>query len=178
MQLGTERLVLRELVEGDARALFAIESDVTVTRYLSRQFKSLDETEEYLAGSIMAGVAVPRLAYDFAVTVRGGDDALIGRCGMKRGDSEPREAMIWYVLAPAHQGNGYATEATRALIAFAFETLGLHRVYADLDPRNPSSVRVLEKLGLRKEAHHVENVSIYGEWCDTLIYAMLRREHS
>lgn len=177
MQLGTERLVLRELVPEDAPAVYAIESDINVARYQSRRLADLAEAEEYVAGSIVAGMAVPRLIYDFAVTLRG-DDALIGRCGMKRGDFEPREAMIWYVLAPAHHGKGYATEATRALIAFAFEQLGLHRVYADCDPRNPASVRVLEKLGLRREAHHVENVSLHGEWCDSLIYAMLRREFS
>ena len=86
--------------------------------------------------------------------------------------------MFWYVLDPSAHGHGYATEAARALLAFSFGELALHRVWADVDPRNPPSVRVLERLGLRKEAHHLENVEIRGEWCDTVIYAMLRREWS
>ena len=80
------------------------------------------------------------------------------------------------VYDPAVHGKGYATEAARALVAFAFEDLKLHRVWADADPRNPPSMRVMERLGMRKEAHHVENVCIRDEWCDSVIYAMLRRE--
>jgi RimJ/RimL family protein N-acetyltransferase len=95
---------------------------------------------------------------------------------MHRDDKQPADAMFWYVLDPAHHGQGYATEAARALLAYSFGELGLHRVWADVDPRNPASMRVCERLGMRKEAHHIENVFIRDEWCDTVIYAMLRRE--
>ena len=175
MQLATDRLILRELVEGDAPRIHEIEAMPSVWRYLSKFPETEDEAAEYVRGILVEATDVPRLVFDFAVTVRG-NDRLIGRCGMKRGDSEPRDAMIWYVLDPAHHGHGYATEAARALLDFAFGELRLHRAYADVDPRNPSSVRVCERLGMRKEAHHVENVCIRGEWCDSLIYAMLRRE--
>jgi RimJ/RimL family protein N-acetyltransferase len=62
------------------------------------------------------------------------------------------------------------------MLAFAFETLGLHRVVGRLEPRNTAFVRVLEKLGMRREAHLVENEWVKGEWQSELVYAILARE--
>ncbi len=173
MQVATERLILRELVESDAEAIYRIESQPDVARYQSRDLASLEEAQQYVAGSIAAGALLPRRVYDLAITLGG---RMIGRCGMAREEGEPRQAMVWYVLDPACHGHGYATEAARALIDFAFDELGVHRMAADVDPRNLPSVRVCERLGMRREAHLVENVWIRGAWCDSAIYAVLKRE--
>ena len=77
---------------------------------------------------------------------------------------------------PLHQGSGYATEAARPMLAFAFGELGLHRIVGRLEPRNVSSARVLEKLGMRLEARLVENEWVKGEWQSELVYALLARE--
>ena len=74
------------------------------------------------------------------------------------------------------QGQGYATEAARALLALAFESYGLHRVFGRLEARNVASARVLERIGMRREAHLVENEWIKGEWQSELVYALLARE--
>ena len=87
-----------------------------------------------------------------------------------------RQGEIGFIAHPAHQGRGYATEAARPLLAFAFETLGLHRVCGRVEPRNVGSVRVLEKLGMRREGHLVENEWVKGEWQSEAIYAVLARE--
>jgi RimJ/RimL family protein N-acetyltransferase len=100
---------------------------------------------------------------------------VVGRCGLGLQDGG-RQGMVWYLLDPAVHGRGYAAEAARALLAFAFDTLGVHRVFADIDPRNPASARVCERLGMWREAWFVENVEVRGEWCDTWIYGLLRRE--
>jgi ribosomal-protein-alanine N-acetyltransferase len=173
VQLVSDRLILRELAETDATRFLKIETAPGVGRYLTRLYHHPDEALEYIRGIMVEAQEVPRLAFDFAVTLNG---EMIGRCGMKRDASQPADAMFWYVFDPAHHGQGYATEAARALLAYAFEELRLHRMWADVDPRNPASLRVCERLGLRKEAHHIENVFIRDEWCDTVIYAMLRRE--
>ncbi len=175
MRIATPRLLLRELVEDDWRAIHAIESDVAVSRYLNKHDRTEDEAHEYVQTIVFAAHAVPRMVFELAVTLPATGE-LIGRCGMRRSAGEAREAMLWYVIAPAHQRQGYASEAAWAVLGLAFDQLELHRVYADCDPRNPSSVRVMEKLGLRREGHFVENVWFKGEWCDSLIYAMLRRE--
>ena len=173
MQLATDRLILREIVEADAQRVFEIESTPGAGRYVERFSESLHDAEVFVRGIIVEAQQQPRLVYDFAV-VR--DGVMIGRCGFKRGESEPRMAMLWYAIDAAHQGHGFATEAARAVLRFAFEDLGLHRVWADADPRNAASVRVMERLGMRREAHHLEHVCIRGEWCDSVICAMLRRE--
>ena len=77
-----------------------------------------------------------------------------------------------------HQGNGYATEAARPLLDWAFGDLALHRVIGRTEARNTGSARVLEKLGMRREAHLVENEWVKGEWQSELVYAILDREWS
>jgi RimJ/RimL family protein N-acetyltransferase len=67
-------------------------------------------------------------------------------------------------------------EAARLVVDFAFRELKMHRVFVDIDPRNTASVRIAEKLGMRREAWLVENVWSKGEWCDSVIYALLERE--
>ena len=82
---------------------------------------------------------------------------------------------IGYITHPAHGGQGFATEASRPLLGIAFDGMGLHRVIGRLEPRNVASARVLEKLGLRREAHLVENEWIKGEWQSELVDAILDR---
>jgi len=89
---------------------------------------------------------------------------------------EHRQGEIGFIFHPDHQGHGYATEAARALIAYAFEHYALHRVYGRLEPRNEASARVLEKLGMRREAHLIENEWVKGEWQSEAVYALLARE--
>jgi ribosomal-protein-alanine N-acetyltransferase len=76
----------------------------------------------------------------------------------------------------ARWGHGYAPEAARALLDFGFAALGVHRVWADCDPANAAPIRVLEKLGMRREGHLVENAWIKGAWADSLLYAILDHE--
>jgi [ribosomal protein S5]-alanine N-acetyltransferase len=173
VELSTERLLLRELEESDAQRMSEIESLPEVWRYLEGERRTLEKADEYICGIITEASVIPRRVFDFAVTL---DGLYIGRCGMGRNDRELRAAMLWYSLDPAYHGKGYATEAARAVLKLGFEQLGLHRIWADADPRNPPSIRVMERLGLRREAHHIENVCIRGEWCDSVIYAMLRSE--
>jgi RimJ/RimL family protein N-acetyltransferase len=89
-----------------------------------------------------------------------------------------KTAEIGFVFDPCHQGKGFATEASRALIDWAFASAGMHRVIGQLDARNAASARVLEKLGMRLEAHLVENEWVKGEWQSGLVYALLDREWS
>src|SRR5690348_15191588 len=87
-----------------------------------------------------------------------------------------RTAEVGFIFDPRHQGKGFATEAARALIGWAFGSAGLHRVYGRTEARNAASARVLEKLGRRLEAHFVENEWVKGEWQSELVYAILDRE--
>ena len=93
-----------------------------------------------------------------------------------RRSKEHEQGEVGYVFDTAYHGRGYATEAVGALLRLGFEGLGLHRIAGHLDARNTASARVLERAGLRREAHLVENEFVKGEWTDELIYGILRRE--
>ena len=80
------------------------------------------------------------------------------------------------MLVREQQGKGLATEACRSILAMAFEVAELHRVAARVEPRNEASWRVLERIGMRREAHFVENEWIRGEWQSEYAYAILERE--
>jgi ribosomal-protein-alanine N-acetyltransferase len=103
-------------------------------------------------------------------------DRLVGRVGLGISEPDLREAVLWFTLHPAEWGQGYITEAARALVNAGFRELHLHRICAECDPENIGSWRVLEKIGMRREGHLRENAWIKGEWVDSLIYAVLDRE--
>ena len=90
--------------------------------------------------------------------------------------AETRLGEIGYTFAAAHQRQGYAQEAMRAILAYAFGTLELHRIMAVADCRNEPSIRLLERLGMRREGHFLQNAWYKGEWCDEYLYAQLRAE--
>jgi RimJ/RimL family protein N-acetyltransferase len=84
--------------------------------------------------------------------------------------------MLGYCLHQDVWSMGYGTEAARAQLEFAFQQLGLHRVWAGTDPDNAASARILEKLGMTREGHLRENVQVRSEWRDTIVFAILERE--
>lgn len=176
MELVTERLILREMIAQDWELLYELQRDPEVVQYLTQDVATEASTRTFVEGVLSSTGAEPRMVFELVITERGGDGRLLGRCGLRRKDTEPRIGELWYVLAPSHTGRGYAIEAARAMLRFAFDELGLHRVFGDVDPRNVRSKLLLEGLGMRYEAHHVQDIWIKGEWCDSVIYAMLADE--
>jgi len=175
VQISTERLLLREFEATDGPGLHAFESLPEVTRYQSFAPRSLAESHDFVMASIEAAGEDPRRVYDLVVIVKT-EDRVIGRCGFAIGDPDDEQAVLWYTLHPDSWGHGYAPEAARAMVNFGFRELGLHRIWADTDPENVASIRVLEKLGLRREGHLRENARINDAWADSLIYAILESE--
>ena len=91
--------------------------------------------------------------------------SVVGHVSLSIPDLLQRQGEIGFIFHPEPPGSdGYATEAARALLAVAFGDYGLHRVYGRLEPRNEASARVLERLGMRREAHLIENEWVKGEW--------------
>jgi ribosomal-protein-alanine N-acetyltransferase len=178
VRLETERLVLRDFVEDDWRELHAIESRADVNRYQGYDAHTEEYSRSYVAKTIAAAAETPRMLYEVAIAKRADETQLIGRGGIRRTAAEPRIGEMWVVLAPDQQKQGLVFEAARAMMSHAFAELGMHRLYGDCDPRNGPSARLMERLGMRREAHFVQNVFIKGEWCDSLIYAVLASEWS
>ncbi len=89
---------------------------------------------------------------------------------------ENSKGEIGWSMHPDFAGKGYASEAARAVLELAFRTLSLHRVVAELDPRNDASIALCKRLGMREEAFFVKDLWFRGDWADTGMYAILRDE--
>ncbi|WP_329787839.1 GNAT family protein [Lentzea sp. DG1S-22] len=103
---------------------------------------------------------------------------MIGSAVLKWLSETDRQGEIGYSLHPGFQGRGYATEAARKMLELGFEHLGLHRIVAECDPRNEPSWRLMERLGMRREAHFRELEIFKGEWGDLFVYAVLEEEYA
>lgn len=173
--LRGERVTLDLLREDDLDDLFAMQGDPDVCRYLLYEARTRDQVAEVLTRDSAAARLADKGDY-IQPAIRGADGSFLGTMYFTIASLDDRTAEIGWILAPHAHGRGYATEAARLLLALAFGDLGLHRVYAELDPRNTASVRICERLGMRHEAHHVEHMWLKGEWTDTGVYAVLERE--
>jgi ribosomal-protein-alanine N-acetyltransferase len=175
MRIETERLVLREFRQKDWRDVLAYWTDPRYQRF-NPDHEHIEHAVRGLIGRIVTSQTErPRRAWQLAIVHRA-DARLIGNCGIRVNDPARREANIGYELNPRDWGCGYATEAARAILRFGFDELGAHRVWAECVADNTGSARVLEKLGMRREAHFREHQWYKDRWWDTLIYAILDHE--
>jgi RimJ/RimL family protein N-acetyltransferase len=101
---------------------------------------------------------------------------MIGDCGFHLLEADRRQAEIGFTVARRYQGLGYGSEAVVRLLGYLFEEMELHRVQASCDPENLSSVGLLDRVGLRREGHFLENYWSRDHWSDEYWYAILRRE--
>jgi RimJ/RimL family protein N-acetyltransferase len=173
--LRTARLTLRPCVLGDLDALYDIQSRPDVTRYLMYGARTREQVRAVLEQRIRADGLDRDDALNLAVVLSQAS-VVIGDVVLFRRSREHRQGEIGYVFHPDYGGHGYATEAARVLLRLGFEDYGLHRIVGRLDARNTASARVLERLGMRREAHLVQNEWVKGEWSDEVVYAMLEHE--
>ena len=173
--IETERLLLRPFRADDLDAFCAIHAHPDVVRYL--YFDSpTREAARIMLEKRMRQVEIQREGDKLllALELRGG--AVIGDVSLTWLSEEHRQGEIGFALHADHQGKGLAREAAEAMLHLGFEELGLHRILGRLDARNAASAKLLERLGMRREAHIVENEFVKGEWTDELLYAVLARE--
>ena len=179
--IETERLILRPIEPGDWRAIHRYASRPEVVRYLPHEpFTEGDSSAFALRWSEHARQRELKGQGDewpeMLVVIRKDDGRLIGHLPFEVFNPKYRTREIGWVFEPELHGQGYATEAARAVLELAFGTLDLHRVIATCDPRNTASQRVMERLGMRREGHFIQDVQIRGEWADEYFYAILNEE--
>jgi RimJ/RimL family protein N-acetyltransferase len=173
--IDTARLRLRFLVPEDLAAVHAIESREDVCRWLYWGPRSEEETRVALERRIARARDAAETGVTFAIELRE-SGVLVGHVGVTLGAPEHRGGEIGFIVHPDHGGRGYATEAAQAVLALSFGAYGLHRVEGRAEARNVASLRVLEKLGMRREGHLVENEWVKGEWQSEVVYALLAHE--
>jgi RimJ/RimL family protein N-acetyltransferase len=172
--LRTERLLLRPAVPADAAAMAVYKGRADVTRYIPHGPLSVDD--------ILERISRQRTTLDDAgqhlplAVLRREDQVLVGDVILFWHSREHRGGEIGYVFDPAHGGHGYATEAARELLRLGFDELGLHRIVGRIDPANDASRRVLQRLGMRHEAHMLSTEFLQGRWTDEDVFAILEDE--
>ena len=175
MQLDTERLLLREFVEKDWARVLAYQSDPRYLRFYEWETRTSDDARAFVGMFLDWQHEQPRRRWQLAVTLRD-SGLLIGNCGIRLMQAAALCAELGYELDPAYWGRGYAAEAGRAMLAFAFGELGIHRVQAEVIAENTASARVLEKLGFRIEGRLRENQWFKGRWWDTDLFGLIESE--
>jgi RimJ/RimL family protein N-acetyltransferase len=174
--ISTDRLLLRPFVLEDLEDVWAYQSQPAVARYLlweprdRRQSQASVEQmakEDRLAGEgdcLALAVVWPAV------------DRVVGQVELVWLSERHRQGELGYVFNPGYHGNGLATEAAREVLRLGFDELGLHRIIGRCAAGNSASARLLERLGMRREAHFVHSLIVKGGWRDELVYAMLQPE--
>lgn len=170
--INTERLFLRSLNINDAEALFNYRSDSTANKYQGWIPITINDSIDFIKNRISPTVDKINTWFQFAI-IKKENNELIGDIGIHFFDPDKYQVEIGFTLDEAQQGNGYATEALRATINYLFYELNKRRIIASIDPRNTNSIKLVSRLGFRKEAHFRKSILINGEWVDDLIYALL-----
>jgi RimJ/RimL family protein N-acetyltransferase len=173
--LLSSRLILRRFRESDLAPFCRYRSDPRVARYQDWESWSEEEGRRLLEWQMTLHPDVPGTWFQLAIELAE-TGALIGDCGLHTLADRPGQAEIGFTMAREHQGKGYATEAVNLLLDYVFGKLGKHRVIAVTDTRNVPATRLLERVGMRREGHFLENVWFKGGWGDEYQYAMLERE--
>jgi len=172
----TKRLIIRPVCIGDKESMFNYRSDPETNQYLSLIPHTIDDVEDFIRKT-SSSINVPGTWFQLVI-IEQVTNQLIGDIGIHFLDTDPenKQVEIGYTLDKRFRGNGYVTEALSLIIYYLIHSLGKHRIIASIDPANIDSIRLVERLGFRKEAHFIESLFFHGRWVDDLVYAILAKE--
>ena len=175
MELSGQLTVLREFRTSDLDDYLAVAGDDRVTTWMAFDSYDRDKAGKVLAGIVQRSAQEDRPDYMLAVT-RPDEDRVIGFARIA--PSGPWAAKLGYAIGADHWGKGYATDAARVLLRFAFTTLGRHRVTAAIGPENEASIAVVKRIGFTYEGQLRDHVFTNGAWRDSQLYSLLEPEYS
>lgn len=174
--IRTPRLLLRPFTRADVDDVWEYQRRPEVARYMSWEPRNRAQTEAAVAQMARED----RLAGEgdclSLAVVRADLDRVVGQVELVWHSTASRQGEVGYIFSPDHHGQGLATEAAHEMLRVGFEGLGLHRIVGRCHAENRASARLLERLGMRKEAHFVDNELAKGAWRSQLVYALLESE--
>lgn len=170
--IDTERLVIRALRGDDAERLAIYRSDPDVARFQGWSRFLREDADTLIAQMRDAMPGTPGEWYQFGIALRS-TDQLIGDCGVRPRSNAPEVAEIGYTISREHQRNGFAREAVSAIIDYAFGSMVLRKLVAITDHENDRSVRLLVRLGFRREALMPESTWRDGRWHDEIVFSLM-----
>jgi len=173
--LETPRLILRRFTHQDIPVFLAYRNHPDVARYQSWDSITEKQAQDFFDDLIAIQPGEPGEWFQFAIEWKAGE-TLIGDCGLKVSVEELRQAEFGITLSLPYQGQGIAFEAVTCLLDYMFGVSRLHRVIAITDCLNKPSIALLERLGMRREGHFIQNIWFKGAWGDEYVYAILEHE--
>jgi aminoglycoside 6'-N-acetyltransferase len=178
LKLETDRLVMRPMLITDVDDLLEYQSNPEIVRYIPWPPRTLEQVTQATEKTISTGKFKLEEDNDYIVLVweLKSTGKVIGQSNTGMVSKENKSANIGWVTHQDFQRQGYAFEATKALLKFVFANFDIHRVIADIDTRVPESAALAEKLGMRREAEFKDGEFFKGEWCDMWLYAILKPE--
>ena len=175
LPIETDRLILRAFTETDAERYFSYRSLPETVRYLYREPMTLEQSIERMPQYAALEFEKDADIFTLAIQPKGATE-LAGEILFKLESVRAMQAEIGWSLHPDAVGNGFVTEAGRAMLRLGFEHFGFHRIFARIDTENVASSAVAERLGMRREAHLIENDFFAGRWGSEYVYALLASE--
>ncbi len=176
MNFKTERINIRPVSINDKESIFVYRSDPETHKYLSLIPKTVDDVDDFIKKSSSV-FNVQGTWFQFVI-IEQLSNQVIGDIGIHFLDTDPenKQVEIGYTLNKKYHGKGYATEALTVVINYLINYLNKHRITASIDPTNIPSIKLIERLGFRKEAHFIESLFFHGMWVDDVVYAILAKE--
>ena len=175
--LKTERMIIREHRADDIAAVEAYSTQEKFWRYLQVGELGEGSGRAYVERVIAEQSIRPRSEFNLALTLKA-HEKIVGNVRLGITDLENGEGILGYAVVPEYWGQGYASEAVKAITDFAFNTLFMHRVYAVVDIENLASISVLQKCRFIQEGTLRENKISQGVRRSSHIYSLLTDEYS
>ncbi len=176
LPIGTDNLVLRPVKRSDLDAVRRYHILPAVQRYVERPTRYEEDVAAAIA-IMCSQVDLHRPGETLTLAMVRKDDAvLVGHVSLKWSDATAGQGELRFAIDPAHSGKGYLTQALTAMIDLAFDHFRIHRLMVRCDGRSHHSIKLMQKLGMRLEAHYREHALFQGEWDEELHFAVLDRE--
>jgi RimJ/RimL family protein N-acetyltransferase len=173
--LTSDRLILRRFSGSDLVPFMAYRNDPAIARYQSWDACSEQEALELIEEQKSMERMLPGRWLQIAIELKE-SGCLVGDCALKIDSQDERQAEIGFTISREHQGKGYGSEAVARLLDHLFADVGLHRVIAITDCENQASVALMQRIGMRREGHFIQNIWFKGKWSDEFLYAVLGAE--
>ncbi|MCZ4695417.1 N-acetyltransferase [Ancylomarina euxinus] len=174
LEINAERLLLRRVCQEDAENIFKYRSDAVTNQYQGWIPKTLDDAHNFIS-KVAETIDEYNTWFQLGI-INKENGELIGDLGIHFFDIDKFQVEIGCTIEKKYQGKGFASEALNAIIKYLFTDLNKRRIICSIDPRNVNSIKMVEGLGFRKEAHFKQSILIDGEWFDDVVYSLLKDE--
>lgn len=174
-RLISKRIILRRFKDSDIEVFWKYRSNSEVAKYQGWEDYTREQSVNFVNEQIKSEPNVPDSWFQMAIELKETGE-MIGDCALHTLSDDSRQVEIGYTLDTKYQNKGYATESVFCLLDYVFNVLKKHRVVAITDVRNYSSIKLLERIKMRREGHFIKNIWFKGEWGDEFLYAILEEE--